>query len=255
MACECRKQALPEWPTVPRKVPRTIARHALCLVTAALLVLGCALPQPGAANTRKPVLLLFPSGGFVAPCVEPCLAEAKGIASDSGFAPRVVENPLGSIPAAMQAAIAAVPRHRAAFAYGESAGGLLAARLAEMGRVGAATLHSPVSDLPHFISVASYLNGTDMGPPLGVADLSDQRTYSPDAHRTVNPIFAIAAADDWLTPDTVAWARAQKRVRTTLVPGDHLDTSGSLYPGRVELLLGWLACRARTASCPLGHRP
>jgi acetyl esterase/lipase len=219
------------------------------------MTLAGAFPQPSVAKTHRPVLLLFPQGGFVAPCAEPCLAQAQSIASDFGFAPRVVEYPLGSIPAAMQAATAAVPRSRPAFAYGESAGGLLAARLAETGRVGAATLHSPVSDLPYFISVASYLNATDMGPPLGVPDLSNQTAYSPDAHRTLNPIFAIAAADDWLTPDTVAWARGQRRVRTTVVPGDHLDGSGLLYPGRLELLLGWLACRARTAICSRGHRP
>lgn len=225
------------------------------MLATALLTLAAAFPPAGAAAARKPVLLLFPEGGFVTPCVEPCLAQAQSIARHFGFAPRVVEYPLGSIPAAMQAAIAAVPRNRAAFAYGESAGGLLAARLAETRRVGAATLHSPVSDLPYFISVASFLNATEMGPPLGVPALSDQKAYSPDAHRTLNPIFAVAAADDWLTPDTVAWARSQKRVRTTVVPGDHLDGSGLLYPGRVELLLGWLACRARTATCLQGHRP
>jgi hypothetical protein len=242
-------------PTAP--VTLTLRAHWLTRVVACLLAaaLTVSLSQSAEGRAKKPVLLMFPAGGFTAACIDPCLQQAQLAASSFGFVPRVIEYPLEDIPAAMQAATDAIPRSRSTFAYGESAGGLLAARLAETGRVGAAALHSPVTDLPYFISVSSYLAGRDEGAVFGVPGLADQLAYSPDANRTLNPIFALAAADDWLTPWTVSWAQAKKRVRATVVPGDHLDTTGVLYPGRLELLLGWLACRARTAICPLGHRP
>jgi hypothetical protein len=60
----------------------------------------------------------------------------------------------------------------------------------------------------------------------------------------VNQIFATAAADDALSPSTLAWAKKARRVSAVTVPGDHLDSTGTLYPSRVRLLIRWLAHRA-----------
>ncbi|MDX6608063.1 MAG: hypothetical protein QOD14_2603 [Solirubrobacterales bacterium] len=189
---------------------------------------------------------MFHPGGFIFNCSTPCLAWAEGVARKAGFVPRDIEYPLGSVPAAMTAAVEAVPRKRRVFAYGESAGGLLAARLAQTGRVEAAAVQSPVANLPLFFWWLAQDTGNSSVPGLlGVPTLADQRAYSPACHHTAGVILATAAADnDHLTPATLAWAKKDRHVSAVKVPGDHLDSTGTLYPGRVRLLLGWLARRA-----------
>jgi hypothetical protein len=127
------------------------------------------------------------------------------------------------------------------FAYGESAGGLLAARLAQEAHVEAAAIQSPVANLPFFLS----LLGDSLPERLGVPTLIDEQRYSPASHGAANRIFATAAADgDPLTPSTLAWASKERLVSAITVPGDHLDSTGTLYPSRVRLLIRWLARRA-----------
>jgi hypothetical protein len=207
-----------------------------------------------AKPAKPPVLLLFHCGGFVWPCPSPCMPYAQAAGFFYGFEPRVVDYPLWSVPEAMRAAVAAVPPHRPAYAYGESAGGLLAARLAQRGSVRAAAVQSPVANLPFFIGlVQSGL--VQSGSPfsistlLDVPTLAEQRCYSPVHNRTRNPVFATAAMEDTLTPPTLRWARKARRVLAVTVPGDHLGSTGLLYPSRVQFLLGWLACRAGTRVC------
>jgi acetyl esterase/lipase len=213
-----------------------------------------ALPRPVQAErpSAPPILLMFHAGGFIFDCSTPCLAWAAGVAAQYGFEPRDINYPLGSVPAAMAAARQAVPAHRRAFAYGESAGGLLAARLAQMGCVEAAAVHSPVSNLPFYLSwLAQETGDHTIGARLQLPTLTDQRKFSPAFHRTRHPVFVAAAADDALTPATMAWVQKQRPVRGVVVPGDHLDSSRALYPERVRLLLRWLDRRVRK---PVRHR-
>jgi acetyl esterase/lipase len=213
----------------------------------ALLALLSAPGDVARAKVRPkpPILLMFHAGGFIFDCTTPCLAWAEGVAERRGFEARDIEYPLGSVPAAMAAAVDAVPPRRHVFAYGESAGGLLAARLAQSGRVEAAAVQSPVANLPFYLSSLSKETGDySLAQRLQVPTLSDQRRYSPASHGAVNRIFAVAAADDPLMPSTLAWAKKVRRVSAVSVPGDHLDSTGTLYPSRVRLLIRWLAHRA-----------
>ncbi len=197
---------------------------------------------------KPPVLLLFHCGGFVWPCSSPCMPYAQAVGAFYGFEPRVVDYPLGSVPDAMSAAVAAVPPRRPTYAYGESAGGLLAARLAQRGSVRAAAVQSPVANLPFFIGLVQSGSPFSIATILDVPTLSQQKCYSPVHNRTRNPVFATAAMEDALTPPTLRWARKARRVLAVTVPGDHLGSTGLLYPSRVQFL-GWLACRAGTRVC------
>jgi hypothetical protein len=209
------------------------------------LLFAAADGAPAKVRSKPPILLMFHAGGFFFDCTTPCLAWAEGVAENHGFEARDIEYPLGSVPSAMAAAVDAVPPRRRVFAYGESSGGLLAARLAQTGRVEAAAVQSPVSNLPFFLSWLSQQTGDYSIPQrLHVPSLSDQRRYSPASHSTVSRIFATAAADDALSPSTLVWAKKARRVSAVRVPGDHLDSTGTLYPSRVRLLIRWLAHRA-----------
>jgi hypothetical protein len=174
-------------------------------------------------------------------------AQALGVLY--GFEPRVIDYPLGSVPEAMRAAVAAVPPNRRTYAYGESAGGLLAARLAQRGSVRAAAVQSPVANLPYYLRLIQPGSPFTISTLLGVPTLAEQKCYSPAHNRTRHPVFATAAFDDALTPATLRWARKARRVLAVTVAGDHLDSTGVLYPSRVQFLLGWLACQAGTLVC------
>jgi acetyl esterase/lipase len=237
------------WEKLRPMKPRSVCL-LLVLALAGSLITSCGA---SAARSRRPVVLLFHSSGFTIPCDDPCMATAASVARADGFEPRVVDYPLWNVPAAMSAARDAVPADRETFAYGESAGGTLAARLAQTGRVRAAALQSPVANLPFFISSLQPYTPPPytLGGMLGVPTPSSQRLYSPASHRTRHPIFLTAAASDPLTPSTMSWVNRSRhdQVRGRIVPGDHLDTGGQLYPSRVRLLFHWLACQAQTKAC------
>ena len=223
------------------------------LLLAAWACLDAGAGRAASPGRRPPVLLMFHCGGFFFDCTTPCLPYAQSVASSYGFQPRVIDYPLGSVPAAMRSAIAAVPARRWAYAYGESAGGLLAARLAQRGSVRAAAIQSPVSNLPFYLALAQP--GFPLVPAevFGVPTLREQRCYSPLHHRTIRPILATAAEEDVLSPPTLRWARKATRVFGISVPGPHLPAAMSpLYTDRVQLLIRWLACRARLLLCGRG---
>jgi acetyl esterase/lipase len=123
------------------------------------LLFAAADGAPAKVRSKPPILLMFHAGGFIFNCTTPCLAWAEDVAENHGFKARDIEYPLGSVPSAMAAAVDAVPPRRRVFAYGESAGGLLAARLAQTGRVEAAAVQPPVSNLPFYLSWLSQQTG------------------------------------------------------------------------------------------------
>jgi len=180
-----------------------------------------------------PVLLMFPPGGFIFECPAECMRPQQQLAEQIGFQARVVPYTLWNVPRAMKDARASVPAHRRVFAYGESAGGLFAARLAQKGLVEAAALQSPVANLPKWIS--TFDDPGFVSALLKVPTLEERRRYSPHRYRSREPIFAIAAAiDPQLTAATRAWAAKRRRVWAKAEAGEHLELS------RAERLLVWL---------------
>jgi alpha-beta hydrolase superfamily lysophospholipase len=196
-------------------------------------------------------VLLFHPGAFFLPCGTPCMPDATAVAQSYGFRPRVIDYPPWNVPGAMRAATAAVPGHGPSYAFGESAGGLLAIRLAQTGRINATAAESPIASLPVFLSFLWQGPSSPIPAMLRVPTLRSQRLYSPASHSSRRPVFVTAAAQDALTPSTLAWAGNSNhdRVSAQTVPGDHLDSTGQLQPARLQLLFHWLACEAALNTC------
>jgi hypothetical protein len=100
------------------------------------------------AAQAKPVPLLFHAGGF-------CWGDGQQMRQAAAYAkprfqPDKVDYPLckPDLGAETRYAVAEIKRfpHRKVYAYGESAGGSIAARLAELGLVEAAAVQAPVAD-------------------------------------------------------------------------------------------------------------
>jgi acetyl esterase/lipase len=230
---------------------RTTLSTLLTALTALVAVISFPASGASAKTAKRPVVLLFHPGGFVYPCGTPCMADEAVFARSYGFTPRVIDYPTWDVPGAMRAAIDAVPRHhRPTYAFGESAGGLLATRLAQTGRINAAAAESPVANLPFFVSSPEQGN-YPIAAMLRVPSLRSQRLYSPASHSSRGPVFVTVAEQDDLTPSTLAWADKSRhdRVSAEIVPGDHLDSTGQLQPARLQLLFNWLACKAALNTC------
>ncbi|HEX2360075.1 MAG TPA: hypothetical protein VHH72_09690 [Solirubrobacterales bacterium] len=195
------------------------------------------------AEGKPPVMLLFPSGGFA--FGDPSLMDpAAARALEAGFRPRSVAYLTGGggIPAmvtrTMQLARQITRRGRDVYAYGDSAGGLLASLLAQKGIARRAAAKQPVSDLGHFIR---SLPGSDDDEAafLGVPTPFQQRIFSPNARRTHNNVLVTAAENDALSEPTVLWARRELRVGLRTSPGTHLDPA--YYDQNMSSSIAWLA--------------
>lgn len=167
----------------------------------------------------KPVVLMFHGGGFVEGRAS--IPDAERAARQAGFRPVEIDYTLGHLPSAVRdARRAAKRRNGRAFAYGESAGGTLAALVAQAGLVRRAVAFMPAVDL-----VGTFAN------PL-MADYADRLNATPDQlhrwspihRRTRNPILAQIAVDDLLVDPAVSlgWAERARRVRAQQVPGNHI---------------------------------
>jgi hypothetical protein len=105
-------------------------------------------------------------------------------------------------------------------AYGESAGGALASRLAEEGRVRAAAGFLTPADLYGGIAHASVRGMIDSTAP-SAAELD---ALSPDRHRSRRPVL-VQVGDQDLLLDTAgqwAWAQADPRVDAEAVHATHV---------------------------------
>ena len=194
------------------------------------------------------MLLLFHSGGFVFD--DPTgMKEAEGIAAEMGFKTVVVDYPLANLPGAVRTAERAARRYerkgRTVYAYGESAGGTLAALLATDDRVAAASTYSQVTSIRGLIRRAP--NPGFFEASLRASDRQISR-YSPGRGRSEVPLLALTPVDDDVTQNraTHRWARADPKVRTRDVEGGHLGFGDdpSIYPETATRALAWLARRA-----------
>lgn len=106
-----------------------------------LLVVASAIAMAamtGVAQAKTPVVLVFHPGAFIFnPAQE--MPEARQVARQDGFRPIYVNYPLANVPEAVTYSMRLARRldhhRRDVYAYGESAGGMLATWLAEKGVV------------------------------------------------------------------------------------------------------------------------
>lgn len=174
--------------------------------------------------------------------------EAMDRATDIGFKPVYVDYPLGDLPGAVRftyrAARREAARGHAVYAYGESAGGTLAALLSARGLVSDAATYSQVTDLSRYAAHApdpetykAFIGATD----------ADLRRFSPAHLRARARLLALAPVADspYLTQPTERWAEREPRVRSLSVRGGHLsDDDARLYTTNMRRALAWLARQA-----------
>jgi hypothetical protein len=132
-----------------------------------------------------------------------------------------------------------VRRYKAAgrriVAYGDSAGGNLAALLAQHGLAEAAVVNSPPSSLVNW----PYREGKDAPTQVLGMDvwevekmsLTERGFLSPKLHRTRNPIRVMATPDDTVVPYSMnaTWAKADANVKLWQIKGDHMGGAGAIY--------------------------
>jgi acetyl esterase/lipase len=184
-------------------------RFALLCLLAVL-----ALAAPGNASA-KPVLLLFHPGGF---CFgKPAMMNDAAAYAEPRFQPVKVDYPLCDLSAALRYSINEAKRfpNRKVYAYGESAGGSIAARLGEMKLVQGTAVQDPVANVVKFMKPYEAYFGVDWS--------DEARWMSPDRHPSRGRIRAWIAQDDSLSPDSWRWARKDPKVVGQGVPGRHLQ--------------------------------
>lgn len=231
--------------------PALRIRTALpCACALAALVLAAAAPAPshGAdGDAPRPVLLILPGGGFFFD-VDSMPFPAR-VARRLGFRPRFVDYPEHDLPGAVaftrRAALRAGRGGREVYAYGESAGGTLAALLAQGRLVRAASTYCPIADLRALVD--DHPEGELYQTLISATDRDLQR-FSPLRHNSEGPIRALAAAGDarFINRAIASWDRADRDVSSVSVPGPHLldPYAPEVYRGNVRLGLAWVARKA-----------
>ncbi len=170
---------------------------------------------PTANAHAKPVVLLFHGGGFC--CGEPAWMNAAAAYAKPKFQPVKVDYPLWDLSAALKYSkkeARSFP-NRKVYAYGESAGGSIAARLGEMGLVREAAAQDPVANVVKYIRPSQGYFGDDWE--------AEARWMSPDRHAAKRPVRAWIARDDSLAPDSWQWVKNDAKVTGKGIPGEHLQ--------------------------------
>ena len=220
----------------PQRAQRS--RRPAILAFALAVVLGLCAPS---AQAQSPTLLVFHPGGFIFGDTEQ-MHRAVTIATEMGFNVDNVDYPLEDLNGAVAAAEQAASQYEDVYAYGESAGGTLAALLAQRGLVKAAAAYSPVANLKVF---GKRLN---LDPPyadLVHATQVDLRRASPIHFDSALPILALTPKHDarWMNRNTQSWAAADPEVDALTVPGGHLGDPDdpSVYDANAGLLMRFLS--------------
>lgn len=183
-------------------------------------------------SPEMPVTLIFPPGGFGLPARRGLMDPAAEAARQAGFWPVAVYYPVRDPPAALAHAIAVARRTRAVFAYGESAGGTLAARLAQLGLIERASLNAPISNL--FTWGFPDWRKFRLREGWGLTE-EELRHISPMFHETHKPIDIIHSPTDQIVPyaDSVEWLRRDPAITLRQIEGDHI--SGPTHPENLTL--------------------
>lgn len=217
----------------------------------------CAICAPARAaaepsgQARPPVVLLLHGGGFIFDDASGMPVAAK-LAEAAGFEASYVDYPEYDLRGAVAAARSAARRLRAAgrtvYAYGDSAGGTLAALLAERDLVVATATYSPVANLRLF---ADSMDDPDLYRSLIGADNRLLIRHSPGRHDSDRPILAMNPVDDepWISEPIGRWDARDPEVVSIRVPGGHLgdESDPAVYRENAKRAMAWLARRHYTS--------
>lgn len=222
---------------------------AVLLAAALALALAGAAPQAVAATEPRPVLLLIHGGGFFEGGPAAMDYAADIAATHGGFATLQPSYPLDDLPAAFRRvrdlALALRAEGHRVYAYGDSAGGAIAAWLASRGFVRAAAAKSPPTALRGWNSRYARHYATALpGDPHSWLHLrttpADLRVYS-SAHRpSRRPLRILQSCADTVVPCAmnIGFARRDPRVSLLRVWGQHGDPVARAYSFRRGL--AWL---------------
>jgi acetyl esterase/lipase len=200
---------------------------------------------------------MFHAGGYAFGSVS-LLSDAANLARSVGLRPVLVDYTLGDPAAALRDAKRAVRAEsrggRRVVAYGESAGGGIALRLAQLGMVREAAAISPVIDLQKY-AVASIADPKTRRQILGTR--REQRQLSPALHRSLNPMYASYGHDELtdanfgvLASEVRLWLSDDPLAVGGEVAGGHMGLPGA-YPRVSNRAICWLVKgrRAQPAAC------
>lgn len=201
------------------------------------------LPPLVTPPASHPILLTLHPSAFTQgdPTFE---ADAVLYARRKGFSVWNLDYPLGGLSSELTytAYAAKVAAQRGpVYAYGDSAGGTLAGRLAQKGLVRAAALNCPVVDvwkfLEDFPSVEDVLLATE--------EQANAAALNP--YRTPRPIRAYAGKADHLLPllTSMVWDSSDTNVSLVPVAGDHLQGGppNAAYENVMRSQVDWLRAR------------
>jgi acetyl esterase/lipase len=229
------------------------AALGLALLFAATVVAAFGAPTAAAEAPPKPVLLLIHGGGFFAG--DPGYMDyAAAIAAEQGeFATLQPSYPLDDLPAAFvqmkDLALSLRRQGRRVFAYGDSAGGGIAAWLASRGYVAAAAAKAPPTALRAWNSSFARRYRTDPpGDPhswrhLRVSE-DDLRAYSSAGRPSLRPLLIFQSCEDRIVPCAMnaGFAERDPQVSLARIWGVHTDPEAKAWSFRHGLV--WLAARA-----------
>jgi len=221
---------------------------ALALIAAVLLV-----PAAADAAEPQPVLLLLHGGGFFEGSPEAMDYAAEAAAAQGGFETLQPAYPLNDLPGAFEQmrdlALALRAQGRAVYAYGDSAGGAIAAWLASNGYVRAAGAKSPPTALRawHTRYARRYVTALPGDPHSWLhlrATTGAMRAYSSANRPSRRPIRIFHGCADTVVPCAmnIGFARRDPRVSLVRVPGQHADPVARARS--FAMGLRWLSARA-----------
>lgn len=229
------------------------AALVLALLFAATVVAAFGAPTAAAEAPPKPVLLLIHGGGFFTG--DPAYMDyAAAIAAEQGeFETMQPSYPLDDLPAAFgqmrELALSLRRQGREVLAYGDSAGGAIAAWLASRGYVRAAAAKSPPTALRAWASPYALRYRT--APPSDPhswrhlrATGEVLRSYSSAGRPSLRPLLIFQSCEDRIVPCAMNAGFAERDPRVSLVRvwGAHQDGAAKDWSFRQGL--AWLAARA-----------
>lgn len=215
-----------------------IARHPRW--TLLLLVLAF-LPwaTPGAARAT-PVVLTMHGGGYVLGSADEMKA-TDALFERLGYRAVSIDYTRGNISAGwrdVKAAAGSYGPRRRVYAFGVSAGGGYAAKLAERGMVDAAFGSSPLVDLTgKWAPIGAYFRCTTR---------HCRRRFSPALRNPRNPFRALIPLEDsYVDPaDALGWAGREARVTATTYHGEHTMPTPAGHSSDVGDAADWFERRA-----------
>jgi hypothetical protein len=218
------------------------------------LLAGLFIAPVGSAEAApRPVLLLIHGGGFFEGGPEAMDYAAQIAVAQGAFATVQPSYPLDNLPAAFnhvkEVALDLRAQGRRVFAYGDSAGGAIAAWLASHGYVIAAAAKSPPTALRawHSRYARHYLTAPPGDPHSWrhlKVDRQDLRTYSSANRPSARPLRIFQSCADIVVPCAmnIGFAERDPNVSLVRVWGQHGDAASRAHS--FALGLRWLSARA-----------